>query len=609
MFSVCVGVIAVKNIVKWFVRCLVSILMICVLMPASNGMAYALLVASNDTPASLDTKKTDIAQIFITTSNSINKDDYVSATISIVDEKNGSFNTIIDDQAKIKVRGNSTANLHKQPFNFKLSKSEGVLGMPKGKKWCLLANHLDPSLMRNALAYQFAENIGLPYSCQTRYVDVWLNGKYNGNYLLTVPVEVGTNRVDINTEDNEYLIEIQKSKIEEGVTYLCSQIYRFEIGEPEIITEEQKQYLYHLLVNAEKAMKSGNVKEIKKYIDFDTFIDFYIVQELFKNKDFNVSSTRFYIKNDKIYAGPVWDFDLSCGNVSKYPLYKDFLAYNNYGEYGSGSGNSYEGFWTVSSLDKTQASWIELLMGCNEFSFAFYARYLELQDQIVHLYQDNALGTNQMDVLRKKYGNAFNRDVSLWPLSILRNSELYRTEEKTFGDSVVFLRSFLKNRNEWLLTALTKYESPKPADSAGAGLAMPTAAKVLVNGVEISFEAYSINGNNYFKLRDLAKVLSGSSKQFEVAWDNEKGAINLESNKPYTVVGGELRKSDGLKKQYSQLTAFIYKDGKRIAPTAHTINGNNYFKLRDIGALFNFGVTWDATSGTISIDTNASYVP
>lgn len=137
--------------------------------------------------------------------------------------------------------------------------------------------------------------------------------------------------------------------------------------------------------------------------------------------------------------------------------------------------------------------------------------------------------------------------------------------------------------------------------------AKPTASKVLVNGKEIAFDAYEINGNNYFKLRDISSVLNGTSKQFEVSWDNEKQAINLLSSKAYTAVGGELAKGDGSNKAATSNTSKIYLDGKEISLTAYTINGNNYFKLRDLGQTFNFGVGWDGAANTVTIDTGAGY--
>lgn len=150
----------------------------------------------------------------------------------------------------------------------------------------------------------------------------------------------------------------------------------------------------------------------------------------------------------------------------------------------------------------------------------------------------------------------------------------------------------------------TPVSTPEKAQSTNAA---PTQSTVLVNGKSISFDAYSINDNNYFKLRDLAQALSGTGKQFEVTWDGEKQAINLISNKPYTAVGGELAKGDGTRKTAQPSTSAIFLDGQAVQLTAYTINGNNYFKLRDIGATFDFSVAWDGTKNTIAIDTASGY--
>jgi hypothetical protein len=146
-----------------------------------------------------------------------------------------------------------------------------------------------------------------------------------------------------------------------------------------------------------------------------------------------------------------------------------------------------------------------------------------------------------------------------------------------------------------------------PAPKAPAFSATPTASKILVNGTSTAFEAYNINGSNYFKLRDLAKAVSGSEKEFEVTWDGTKNAINLVSGNAYTSVGGELVNGDGLAKQTALSTAIVYKDGEKQTLTAYTINGNNYFKLRDVAKSFDIGITWDNATSTVGIDTTISY--
>lgn len=138
--------------------------------------------------------------------------------------------------------------------------------------------------------------------------------------------------------------------------------------------------------------------------------------------------------------------------------------------------------------------------------------------------------------------------------------------------------------------------------------ALPNSSKVMVNGNETAFEAYTINGNNYFKLRDMAKVVSGTEKQFEVGWDNVNKTINLLSNKKYTEVGGELAKGDGREKEGILNKSQILKDGKEVDLTAYTINGNNFFKLRDLASAFDIGVTWNNDSKTVGIDTSIPYL-
>ncbi|PKM74312.1 MAG: hypothetical protein CVU91_00125 [Firmicutes bacterium HGW-Firmicutes-16] len=136
--------------------------------------------------------------------------------------------------------------------------------------------------------------------------------------------------------------------------------------------------------------------------------------------------------------------------------------------------------------------------------------------------------------------------------------------------------------------------------------ATPTKSSVLVNSKTVAFDAYNIGGNNYFKLRDIAMALSGSTKQFGVGWDGK--SITLSSGSVYTSVGGELSVSGNTADVSAVKTASsVYLDGKLLSLTAYNINGNNYFKLRDLGSAINFGIGWDSATSTISIDTTQGY--
>lgn len=139
--------------------------------------------------------------------------------------------------------------------------------------------------------------------------------------------------------------------------------------------------------------------------------------------------------------------------------------------------------------------------------------------------------------------------------------------------------------------------------------AVPSNAKVIVDGKEIAFEAYNIGGSNYFKLRDLAKVLSGSPKQFGVEWDDENNAINLAKLAVYKADGSELAK---IGKQVAQTAmptnASIFIEGSEADLVSYNIGGFNYYKLRDLAKQIDFNVTWDDEHNTVGIDTKNGYV-
>lgn len=152
-------------------------------------------------------------------------------------------------------------------------------------------------------------------------------------------------------------------------------------------------------------------------------------------------------------------------------------------------------------------------------------------------------------------------------------------------------------------------QAPAGDIPANGGQSMATAASstIYVDGVQAAFEAYTINDSNYFKLRDLAYVVSGTDKQFAVSWDSDLNAISLISGSAYTSVGSEMAAGDGTAKAYYTTTSAIYVDGVATSFEAYTINDNSYFKLRDVCEAFDIGVTWSEATSSIGIDTSASY--
>jgi len=131
----------------------------------------------------------------------------------------------------------------------------------------------------------------------------------------------------------------------------------------------------------------------------------------------------------------------------------------------------------------------------------------------------------------------------------------------------------------------------------------PTASTVLVNGRNIAFQAYNIDGYNFFRLRDIAYVLNGTSAQFNISWIEDANTIALDTGQEYIAVGGELNISNTRSHTGASTTSTIILDGDEINFRAYLIGGNNYFRLRDLAAALSFDVMWDESAQTVLIST------
>ena len=165
------------------------------------------------------------------------------------------------------------------------------------------------------------------------------------------------------------------------------------------------------------------------------------------------------------------------------------------------------------------------------------------------------------------------------------------------------LHSFSKTHNIWEFSGTTSYSYkaemlPAPQKVSASN------AKLQVDGKAVSVGAYTINGNTYFKLRDLAAVLNGTDAQFSVAYDNALSSITLNSGEAYAPVGTEGRPAAAPPASASESLSPLFINGERRFPTAYLIHGNNYFKLRDLGNIFDFSVGWDSATSTITVNTS-----
>lgn len=179
------------------------------------------------------------------------------------------------------------------------------------------------------------------------------------------------------------------------------------------------------------------------------------------------------------------------------------------------------------------------------------------------------------------------------------------------------ISAFTSGMTEQYYTYWCKMDNSVPEDSVTETIAAlrlltnptanPSSHKVTIDGVSVPLAAYTMNGNNYFKLRDVAVALSGTEKQVEISWNAAAQRIDVTSGKSYTAVGGEQTALGAGGKSASLTESSVYLDGQALSLTAYVIDGNNYFKLRDLGRALDFGITWDEGAQTIVIDTSAAY--
>ena len=165
----------------------------------------------------------------------------------------------------------------------------------------------------------------------------------------------------------------------------------------------------------------------------------------------------------------------------------------------------------------------------------------------------------------------------------------------------------------WKYSSVCKSVSGTMGDTVAAlrTLTNPKAVasedRIMLDGKPVQIAVYKINGDNYFRLRDLAAVLSGTKAQFEVKWDGAQQRIDLIEGQPYTPVGGE-NSAFVAPAQASLTTAAVCRSGQPLELTAYQIAGNNFFKLRDLAAAMDFAVVWDEQARTVRIDSPAPYL-
>lgn len=219
----------------------------------------------------------------------------------------------------IRGRGNSTWNYAKKPYALKLDSKAKILGMPKHKRWVLLANWMDRTMMRNRIAFAVAMKTDLAWTPHGEFVELFVNGVHKGNYYLCEHIKIDENRVNIDElddtkTDSGYMMELDTYYDE--VNKFRSQYYNlpYMFKDPDEVNNTQFDFLQKYVNDMEASLKDNTkfaAREYTNYIDMDSFADWWLVHEITGNAEprHPKSSYMHKDKGGKFHMGPVWDFD------------------------------------------------------------------------------------------------------------------------------------------------------------------------------------------------------------------------------------------------------------------------------------------------------------
>lgn len=265
------------------------------------------------------------------------KEEELSSVVYIVSEEGKKL--LATEKTGVRGRGNASWNFPKKPYRLKFDEKQQLLDAPaKAKKWTLINNYGDKTLMRNILAFELSRRFGLAYTPYCHPVDVVLNGEYRGCYQLCDQIEVNKNRVNITEMESEdvalpelsggYLIEVDAYASTEASHFYSTLDTPVTIKSPddEDIVNAQTRYITDYFNRMENAVFASNFANpesgYRRYLDLDSFLKHFMVGEMSGNTDtyWSVYMTKDR-ESDKFFTGPVWDFDIAFDNDQRtYPI-------------------------------------------------------------------------------------------------------------------------------------------------------------------------------------------------------------------------------------------------------------------------------------------------
>lgn len=382
---------------------------------------------------------------------------YIEGQISLIDSKKG-VNSLTDTPSiisylRMRRRGNSSGHYDKHQYLVKLTDENGhanrqsFLGMGNDNEWILNVSFIDKSLLRNYLAYKAAGEL-MPYTPDAEFCElVWKDGdtyQYEGVYLLMESVKVGRNRVNLPafSENAQYLPALlRRDRINEEAVMLNNYATRedllygyLEVKWPEesALTQESIDRITAQIDAFEEALFAEDYEDFlayREYVDLDSFVDYFVLNEFFVNYDAGNNSTYMYIDySGKIHMGPVWDYDGAMDNYSMESADYASTAFQN-------------------------APWFRQMLRDPEFTRLIVERYHELRQSILSDESIQAFIDGTVEGL----GSAIERDWARWGYYYIHGKHLREEypgqpdrNTRTHAEEVEKLKTVLSEHGAWL---------------------------------------------------------------------------------------------------------------------------------------------------------------
>lgn len=387
----------------------------------------------------------------------VEKDKYLEGTIRIEDPNcQYSDEKVLEVPMKIKGRGNSSwNNFPKKPYRIKMDEKNSVFGQPANKDWVLLASYSDKTLLRDMTGMEVSRICGMAWTPVFHHVELYFNNEYQGVYLLGDHKKVSSDRVNIDVvgeNDNSgdavtggYYLEIEQ-QMDEPVCFWTSMSVPMMFSEPEQPTEAQKTYVQNYFRDFEMVLQGTEMsdpdKGYAKYIDVESFVNYYIIKELVKDIDGNLRKSTFLTKErgKRLEMYHVWDFDLTIGNCNYFDS-----------TYGNGLDNSYKGFFIKDFGYLGYGSgWFVRLFEDPAFKAKVKARWNALKPELSS--KIPAFIDTNKEFVEEAAGRNFQRwpilDTWVWP-----NVEV----TGSYQGEVAYMRKFYLDRLNWLDAEIKKW--------------------------------------------------------------------------------------------------------------------------------------------------------